>query len=1627
MTVSVAGIVESLRTDTSDPMTWSHNTGTTSPEGVVVMLVHGTESTDLVSSVTYGGVAMTRIQSNTDTATEAGRTYIYFLGSGVPTGTQTVSVDLTSGTTTDIFGISYTLDGAGNLEVVGRGGINENAANPSVTLGYGGRTCMAFSVLYSGLTDQTGITTGANCTKDSTTDLSGNFTCAVEHQTTAGSADFAIGWTSSTDDVAYSAISVSEKAWPVPNVNDAVTAAESVSIPINIPTRFDSVTAAEFIHIPLNIPTAFDAVTIWQESVAVEPFVPISVTDFASLSLVGAVGNLSVDTFDSITVSELIVIGVLVNQADSVSVTEAATINAKLMPNVSDSVTAADATAVAICVSLNDSVTITESIQINALLMPNIADAITVTEFVTIALRINLSDSITLTESVTLNAVLMPQVSDSVSLAEFIHVPLNLPTQFDAVTLTESITISLGAFSALVVDISDAVTLTELTVLTVKLTLFDTITISESVTISGLGQYAINISDDISVNEAIALVLPRLFVTASDTIGLAEFVNFTVNLVQADTVGVADAFALQFNKMLVNADEAITVAESVATSFIQTVSISVFDTVFLLTAPPIDIFRFDTVTTDENTAILGPLMWSSIGSLGSAGSKTANQASLNLVTTANLEAGRVAVVLIAVDNNQTTDGDENAVTSVVDSAGNTYTKAREFTNGQAAAQGGATVSVWYSKATTQLNSGQQITANFANATSRDASAITAWKFDLAIPGAISVAGSTTLANDAADPGSMNLALSNVEYLWVRATAHERPSTDTFTKTVAYQGTFDKNGTTGGTAATNMTVAGEWDIAIGASNASDPAWSTGADEAGVLVAFLLTPSVAPNVNEALAVNEAITLLLPTLPLSVGEDVSVQELPIIAIAGVANLAIDTGDSAALADFSAVAIRQLFINQSDSVTVADSPSIQIGAVQFIAVQTGENIAVVENIPMRVNLNVNVNDIVRLFQTDPALITVADILTITDFAQAVGATTTGLSISAFENVVVNIPEIHPVDSVTLSESVSIIGTGQEWFSIGSVGSSFSKSADQSSLVLQVQNAAAVGTVVVLMVAADNAATSDGDEGAVTGIVDQSGNTWQKIGEFTNANAAAQAGATISAWFAQLSAQLDVNELVTVSFSNPTLRDASALTAWNFGLRASGNVVIAAVTTRADDTADPGSMNLALPLGEALWIRGTAHEGPLADTFVKTIAYDATFDKQGTSGGVNNTNMTIAAEFRIFYGTSNPSDPSWTVAADEAGIMFALKLSASLAANVADSLAVGELTTILLPVLKLSVNEPVTITDFASAQLPVAITLALSDGISAADFAALSGSLSLAQTDAITAADAVTLSVAALPFVFDAVSTTDAVTPLLAQLTPSVLEPVTILDTSAALLVGTAPAIAAGEDVILSEFAFAALARLTVNTSDSIAALEAVTIAPSLAIVGNEPITVADASAVVTAQLPPGTFAESVSVVDTIDLRLARLTMLAQDDVTLAEVMAGKLSIRIDQADTITLADFDVAAFNVITIFIEQGDTVSTLEDIPTYLSIYLATGEDIAVAEFSDIFSRIIVIDQQFETVLLSDFSAILYNTFNGIGADDISAVDFVTAAFFPPLVVQEVMLSGKVSGDIILSGKLDLEVKV
>lgn len=219
MAVAFLNAVEFERTLTTDPQTWTHVPGGVA-SAVAVAVVHGTSATDHALSVTYGGVALARMVRATDTATELGAAEWWFLGSGIPAGNQTVSVDLASATTDDIHFVSMSFSAADDCEIQATGSINENATNPSVTLSYGGRTCLAVAALYGGGAAPSSFVPNANCSAVLDFDF-GAFYSTVIQQTTAGSTDFAIGGTAVSDDVAYVAMAITERRVLTPGVGVA--------------------------------------------------------------------------------------------------------------------------------------------------------------------------------------------------------------------------------------------------------------------------------------------------------------------------------------------------------------------------------------------------------------------------------------------------------------------------------------------------------------------------------------------------------------------------------------------------------------------------------------------------------------------------------------------------------------------------------------------------------------------------------------------------------------------------------------------------------------------------------------------------------------------------------------------------------------------------------------------------------------------------------------------------------------------------------------------------------------------------------------------------------------------------------------------------------------------------------------------------------------------------------------------------------------------------------------------------------------------------------------------------------------------------------------------------------------
>lgn len=213
----------------------------------------------------------------------------------------------------------------------------------------------------------------------------------------------------------------------------------------------------------------------------------------------------------------------------------------------------------------------------------------------------------------------------------------------------------------------------------------------------------------------------------------------------------------------------------------------------------------------------------SVGTMGSVQNKGSNQASTALTTATNAAAqNSLVVVVIAVDNYGTTDGDLSEVTGVVSSDGvNKWTKAVEFTNGQGTAQTGATLSIWWSFIKKAMPTSSTITASFTQQNSRDAVAMTAWNFSVAAKYHPIITGTPAgLANDAADPGSLNVTTGNISCLRVRGIATEQSTATALTQTASWT-LFTQNGTTGSTGTGNMWVRGEFIINTSTGAASDP--------------------------------------------------------------------------------------------------------------------------------------------------------------------------------------------------------------------------------------------------------------------------------------------------------------------------------------------------------------------------------------------------------------------------------------------------------------------------------------------------------------------------------------------------------------------------------------------------------------------------------------------------------------------------------------------------------------------------------------------------------------------------------------------------------------------------------------
>jgi hypothetical protein len=195
---------------------WTHTPAGT-PKGVLVFAFNSSDNIDDMGVVTYGGVAVAAVTGGaaSENSAEGGWVKTYFLGSGIPTGAQTVVVNRTNNAF-NMYAVCVTVTATGDTEVYEAGIVLTSApsgglqSEQSVTDGSPGTNSMRFAGTHTGLLDVPGP--GANSTALQSIDY-GSICAAVVRETTAGQGSRSVGFsTGSNDDYATVHLAVIEAA-----------------------------------------------------------------------------------------------------------------------------------------------------------------------------------------------------------------------------------------------------------------------------------------------------------------------------------------------------------------------------------------------------------------------------------------------------------------------------------------------------------------------------------------------------------------------------------------------------------------------------------------------------------------------------------------------------------------------------------------------------------------------------------------------------------------------------------------------------------------------------------------------------------------------------------------------------------------------------------------------------------------------------------------------------------------------------------------------------------------------------------------------------------------------------------------------------------------------------------------------------------------------------------------------------------------------------------------------------------------------------------------------------------------------------------------------------------------------
>lgn len=196
-------------TTTPDPFTWSFTTYGTPKAVIVFVVVAVASTTNQIASVSYGEVALTKLQDAVDTAGEPGNVSLWWSNSGsLPADSQTISIDH-SGNSNPKWSCAISVFGSRAVQVAASGKQEEDTANPSVAIDSDTHTAFRAWCIYSGVSNPVSLTEVSGAEQVANRDF-GSYVAKCSRQTTPGTGSFGCGYSASSDDVALVAIGVEE-------------------------------------------------------------------------------------------------------------------------------------------------------------------------------------------------------------------------------------------------------------------------------------------------------------------------------------------------------------------------------------------------------------------------------------------------------------------------------------------------------------------------------------------------------------------------------------------------------------------------------------------------------------------------------------------------------------------------------------------------------------------------------------------------------------------------------------------------------------------------------------------------------------------------------------------------------------------------------------------------------------------------------------------------------------------------------------------------------------------------------------------------------------------------------------------------------------------------------------------------------------------------------------------------------------------------------------------------------------------------------------------------------------------------------------------------------------------------